>query len=211
MRPALRIATVFALVVLSAAAGWALRGDQAPPAAPRDGPDRSADDAQGLAACREKLVRREVELRAAQKMAARALSGDVADQQESPEPAPVGSGVKAHDGREWVDVPDPALEARRQGDVREQVGTSLARELELSEEDEAVAKDLICSMRANQRSLFSEFSEGRLPDEALWRALGEERATMSEGLRRTLGAERMARLQDLGGIPIWSQTMCQRR
>jgi hypothetical protein len=219
MRPSLRSAAIAALVVASAAAGWLVgRSAEGSPAEPErpsdpDATDPCADDP-ALAACRETLVRRDAELFAARRLASRAIAGDPFGSPEEPAPdpaAPAEGHVKAHDGRGWVEVPDPVAEAARRLDIRERVGTSLAEHLRLTEEEAEATKVLICAMRANQRLLFREFSEGRLADEALWRSLGEDRETTTEGLRRTLGAARFERLQALGGVPIWSQTLCQRR
>jgi hypothetical protein len=204
MSRSIRIAVQLVVVVCAAAAGWALRGGE------REETATPGTDGDGsLAECRRDLSHKDAELEAARRTFGRRIQKAPAAPAEPAQEAP--ERPRGFDGTEWIEPPDPIAEANRERDVRVRVGESLSRELGVTVEEQASLEPIVCPMRASMRGLFAEYARGRLDDEALWRSVREERATMQEGLERTLGRDRTARLVALGGLPLYAQMMCQRR
>jgi len=202
---------------------WTLRGEAAATTSeervrPEEGPapreeraDASAHEPTTFAECRQALVRKDVEVRAAQATAARAVAKQLFDEDDVPSRSAPQAGVDVTTSA-TTRTPEERAQAREQWrEAATKVHDALVSELGVTPEEEHTLADSICPSRENQRSLFMEYSEGNLDTPGLFAALRDERAVSTEGIRQTLGAERFAKLDSVGGAGILSRSICRRR
>jgi hypothetical protein len=155
-----------------------------------------------LAECRRALFQREVDLRGAQTTAARAVAGPRSIRAFDDEEEPPADEAAA--------APD-AEERRRYREAREKVRDAVVEQMAITDEEKRALADVMCPQRDNERQLLSEYAAGRLDAQALFRSIAEERATSSEGMRRSLGSGRFRRLQRVGALSLLAPRLCTKR
>jgi len=202
--------------LVGALVAWALRSEGAdvsesptarvdrarPTAAERAGDEPGAPP--DLAECRRVLFQKEAELRGAQTTAARAVTGPRTVRSFDDEDEPPTEEAEA------ATAPD-AEERRRYREARAKVRDAVVEQMGITEEEERALADVMCPQRDNERQLMSEFAAGRLDAEALFRSIAEERATSTEGMRRSLGSGRFRRLQRVGALSLLAPRLCGNR
>ena len=217
-------------VLVGGTAIWSLAPDPVAegPAAPEalaqdddlDEPSRPRGAPTTLVECRQALVRKDVEVRAARATAARAVAGRLFEDDE-PEPRSGPGAARAGamtasaeglpaEGPAGERGPPPG-ERQRFREAREKAREALVSDLGVTAEEERTLGDALCPQRENERSLLLDFSEGTLDAASFFGAMREERVAAAQALRQALGPDRYRTLRDVGGIGIMAQSLCSRR
>ena len=182
------------------------------------GPDarsRTEQPAQAdLNECRRALVQQRAELRLVREEAARVEEERVLDDDDGIGPSRTSSGrvpAASAASSKVGDTEQPRSERQRYREATVKVREAVVDHVGVTEDEEQVIKDLVCTQRENVRGLFSDLSDGQIDADAFIQALGQERTLSSEGLRRSLGRRRYNEFRRLGVIGLLVPRLCKQR
>lgn len=216
-----------ACAIVGGLVGWAVhpgtdvRPDHPAPPANRPTPPRRAGDTRAsepaepaaLVECKRALVQQRAELRLVRDAAARASEERVDEDEDGVGPAGTAPSGPSRDAPPdgAGSSTDPSSERQRARAATEKVRDTVVDHLGVTEDEQQVIKDLVCTQRENVRGLYDDLGEGRLDAEAFVQALSQERTLASEGLRRSLGSRRYRRFRELGAIGLLAPVLCKKR
>lgn len=165
-----------------------------------------------FAECRRALVQQRAELRLVREEAARGTAERLLDEEDGVAPsAPSASSPHPSVGDANQGGDAQPSERERSRAASERVRETVVEHLGVTEDEQQVIKDLVCTQRDNVRGLYTELGEGRMDADAFVQALAQERTLTSEGLRRSLGSRRYRRFRELGAIGLLTPQLCKKQ
>jgi hypothetical protein len=164
-----------------------------------------------LSECRQVVARQEFELRAARASTAREVAKELFDGEDLQAAASSRSRSlsEPEGGAETRD--STKTERQRYREASQKVQEALVSQIGISEDEEAALADVVCTPGENERSLYLEYGDGTLNEQDLFDSIAHERASMMDGMQRTLGVQRLRKLRAVGGVGILARRLCQRR